>query len=59
MWKAEGKIRPDLDDDFILAIFTSLPYIDLHKEEIGLQYFPQVMYTITEFVMKGLTDFKK
>jgi len=58
-WKADGKIRNDLDDDMILAIFTAIPCIDLHKEEIGLQYFPQIMYYITEFVMKGLTDFQK
>lgn len=58
-WKAEGKIRNDLDDDLIHAIFYAIPYIDLHKEEIGLQYFPQIMYYITEFIMKGLTDCQK
>lgn len=58
-WKAEGKIRNDLDDDIILAIFTAIPYVDLHREEIGLKYFPQIMYYITEFVMKGLTDCQK
>ncbi len=55
-WKAEGKIRNDLDDHLIGAIFTAIPYIDLHKNEIGIQYFPQVLYCITEFVMKGLTE---
>jgi AcrR family transcriptional regulator len=58
-WKAEGKIRNDLDDDLIHAIFHAIPYIDLHKEEIGLQYFPQIMYYLTEFIMKGLTDCQK
>ncbi len=56
MWKTDGKMRTDIDDDVILAIFKSIPYIDLHKEEIGLQYFPQIMLIISEFVMKGLTD---
>ncbi len=55
-WKAEGKIRNDLDDHLIGAIFTAIPYIDLHKNEIGIQYFPQILYYITEFVMKGLTE---
>ncbi len=55
-WKAEGKIRNDLDDDLIGAIFTAIPYIDLHKNEIGIQYFPRILYYITEFVMKGLTE---
>jgi Transcriptional regulator len=58
-WKADGKIRNDLDDDLILAIFTAIPFIDLHKEEIGVQHFPQIMYYITEFIMKGLTDCQK
>jgi AcrR family transcriptional regulator len=55
-WKVEGKIRKDLDDDLINAIFTALPYIDLHKDEIGIQYFPQILYHITEFIMRGLTE---
>lgn len=54
-WKAEGKIRCDLDDDMIIAIFNAIPYIDVHKNEIGIQYFPQIMLYITEFIMKGLT----
>jgi AcrR family transcriptional regulator len=58
-WKADGKIRNDLDDDLILAIFSAIPYVDIHKEEIGLQHFPQIMYYLTEFVMKGLTDCQK
>lgn len=58
-WKSEGKLRTDLDDNLILAIFKSIPFIDLHKEEIGLQYFPQIMLYITEFIMKGLTDCRK
>jgi AcrR family transcriptional regulator len=58
-WKAEGKIRDDLDDELILAIFNSVPYIDIHKEEIGIQHFPQILDYIVEFIMKGLTDCQK
>lgn len=58
-WKTDGKIRDDLDDDMILAILYSIPYIDIHKNEIGIQYFPQILLYITEFVMKGLTDCRK
>ena len=56
IWKAEGKIREDLDDEMIIAIFNAIPYIDIHKSEIGIQHFPQIMFYITEFIMKGLTD---
>lgn len=58
MWKAEGKIRNDLDDEMIMAIFNAIPFIDLHKSEIGIEYFPQILFYITEFVMKGLTQNK-
>lgn len=59
MWKAEGKIRNDIADDMINAIFKSILYIDLHKDDIGIQHFPQILFHITAFIMKGLTDFKK
>lgn len=55
-WKAEGKLRKDLDDEMINAIFTAIPFIDLHKSEIGIQHFPQILVHITEFIMKGLAD---
>ena len=58
-WKAEGKMRNDIDDEMICAIFDSIPYIDIHKYDIGIQYYPQIMYYITEFIMKGLTDCPK
>jgi AcrR family transcriptional regulator len=59
MWKAEGKIRDDFDDEMIGAIFDSIHYIDIHKSEIGIQHFPQIMFYITEFIMKGITDCQK
>lgn len=59
MWKAEGKIRTDIADEMIIAIFNSIFYIDIHKSEIGIQHFPQILIYITEFIMKGLTDCPK
>lgn len=58
-WKADGKVRDDMDDELIAAILKSILYIDIHKNEIGLQHFPHIMLYITEFIMKGLTDCKK
>jgi AcrR family transcriptional regulator len=55
-WKDEGKIRGDLDNELISAIFKSIIYIDIHKSEIGVQHFPHILFYITEFIMKGLTD---
>ncbi len=55
-WQGEGKMRSDLSSELIMAIFAVLINIDTHKDEIGLQYFPEVLDTITEFVIKGLMD---
>lgn len=54
-WQAEGKMRSDIKAEMIMAIFAALINVDLHKDEIGLQYFPQLMEHISEFIMKGLT----
>jgi AcrR family transcriptional regulator len=59
IWQHEGKIREDIDYEMIMAIFTALVNIDTHKEEIGLQFFPQVLEYISEYVMKGLMDRSK
>jgi AcrR family transcriptional regulator len=53
-WQTERKIRNDIDAEMIMAIFTALINIDTHKEEIGLQYFPQVLEYLTKFIMEGL-----
>jgi AcrR family transcriptional regulator len=53
-WQEEGKIRNDIDSTMIMAIFTSIITIEIHKEEIGLQYFPEILDHLTDFTMKGL-----
>ena len=53
-WQAAGKMRTDMKSEMIMAIFAAIVNIDLHKEEIGLEYFPQVMIHISGFVMDGL-----
>ncbi len=58
-WQEDGKMRKDISPEMIMAIFASIVNIDTHKEEIGLQYFPQVQEYISEFVMDALTDKSK
>lgn len=55
-WQADGKMRNDIDAEMIMAIFGALVNIDLHKEEVGLKYFPEVLGYMAEFVMNGLMD---
>ena len=55
-WKSQGKIQNNMDNGFIRALFQSIFYIDIHKEEIGADYFPKILEYITEAVMKSLTN---
>lgn len=57
-WQAEGKFRSDIDSGMIFAIFNTFQYIDMHKEDIGNTYFPQILEYVIEFVVKGLCDSK-
>jgi len=55
-WQQEGKIRSDLDAGMILALFNSTIYVDMHKTELGIQFFPQLTYHLLDFIIKGLTS---
>ena len=53
-WQAEGKMRSDIDSEMVMALFTAIINIDAHKEEIGIQYFPQILDYLFGFLMDGL-----
>lgn len=55
-WQAEGKMRADIDCGMIMALFTAVINTDTHKEEIGIQYFPQLLEYLFQFVVDGLTN---
>jgi len=55
-WQSDGKMRSDISAEMIMAIFASIVNIDTHKEEIGIQYFPEVQMYISDFVMKALIN---
>ncbi len=55
-WQAQGKMRKDIDSKMIMMIFAAIINIDTHKEEIGLEYFPELLEHMTELIMKGLMD---
>jgi len=53
-WKQQGKLRDDIDEELLPVFFDALVCIDTHKEEIGIQHFPQAMQYLIEFIVKGL-----
>ncbi|AWV32830.1 MULTISPECIES: TetR/AcrR family transcriptional regulator [Paenibacillus] len=55
-WQADGKMRSDMDSKMIMMIFGAMINVETHKEEIGLEYFPQLLDNMLELIMKGLTD---
>ncbi|MBD3194986.1 MAG: TetR family transcriptional regulator [Candidatus Lokiarchaeota archaeon] len=55
-WQDNKIMRNDIDTEMIMAIFSAIINIDTHKDEIGIQYFPQVLEYLVEFVIKGLMD---
>lgn len=58
-WQAQGKMRKDIDSKMIMMIFAVIINIDTHKEEIGLEYFPELLENMTELIMKSLMDCSK
>lgn len=55
-WQADGKMRSDMDSKMIMMIFGAMINVETHKEEIGLEHFPQLLDNMLELIMKGLTD---
>jgi AcrR family transcriptional regulator len=53
-WQEEGRIRNDFSCEMIMAMFHAVIIIDEHKDEIGIQFFPQVQSYLTDFIMEGL-----
>ncbi|GGP16069.1 TetR/AcrR family transcriptional regulator [Oceanobacillus neutriphilus] len=58
-WKSQGKIREDIDEELLPVFFDSLICIDTHKDEVGIQHFPQVINYLVEFIIQGLTNHHK
>ena len=56
LWQAQGKMRKDIDSKMIMMIFASIINVDTHKDEIGLEYFPEILKIMTELIMKSLMD---
>lgn len=55
-WQAQGEMRKDIDSKMIMMIFAAIINVETHKEEIGIEYFPQLLEIMTDLIMKGLMD---
>ena len=55
-WQNDGSIRTDIKSDIILSVFNALSFIDLHKEEVGEEYFSVTMDYLVEFIVMGISN---
>ena len=55
-WQAEGKMRRDIDSKMIMMLFAAIINVDTHKDEIGLEVFPELLQIMTSLVLQGLTE---
>jgi len=55
-WQAEGKMRRDIDSRMIMMLFAAIINVDTHKDEIGLEFFPELLQIMTSLVLQGLTE---
>ena len=55
-WQKEGKMRADIDSVMIMKVFEAVINVDTHKDEVGLEYFPELLDVMTGLILKGLTD---
>ncbi|WOO37047.1 TetR/AcrR family transcriptional regulator [Anaerocolumna sp. AGMB13020] len=56
LWQEQGKMRKDIDSKMIMMIFAAITNIDTHKEEIGFEYFPELLEHMTELIMNSLMN---
>ena len=55
-WQNEGKMRTDIDSHMIMMLFAAVVNIDTHKDEIGLEYFPDLLEILSDLILKGLAE---
>lgn len=58
-WQKQGLVRKDMKPDFIQALFDSLFFVHLYRDDIGVQYFPELIDTMVQFIMRGIMIQKK
>lgn len=54
-WQEEGRLI-DAPSEVIVGMMRAVFLLTLHKKEIGVEVYPQVMELITDLLAKGLTD---
>lgn len=53
-WQESGEINSEIDLRILLASFDSVFYVELYKEDIGEEYFPEVIDFLIESILLKL-----
>lgn len=54
-WQESGQFRRDIDLDTMISLFNVLIVVDIHKDEVGSQHYPQAMKLLAELIVDGLS----
>lgn len=52
--KSRGKIEKTIDNEKVIAMFNALSYVDLHREDVGQEFFPELISDMTTYIFEGL-----
>jgi AcrR family transcriptional regulator len=55
-WQTEGVMRSDIPAQKIMLMFAALVNVDTHKDEIGLEHFPELLDMMTDLLVNSLTN---
>lgn len=55
-WQSEGKMRADIPSRKIMLLFAAVINIDTHKDELGVEHFPELLDLMTELLVNSLTN---
>lgn len=53
-WQNNGLLRKDIQPEMIMAMFHALIVVETHKEEIGIEFFPELIEQLALFTMREL-----
>lgn len=55
-WQQTKKMRQDIDSRMIMMMFAAIINLDVHKEELGLEWFPRLQLLMTDLLLDSLTE---
>lgn len=52
-WQERGIIKKK-DPEYVISFFDAILYVYLHKEDIGIRFFPELIDDLVKYIVQGL-----